>query len=309
MNNEAKIKLVAIFEALVVTFLWSTSFIIIKIGLVEITPITFAGLRYFLAFIFFVPIITKKRYTEEIKKLSKENWKKLFLLGIIFYTLTQGFQFIGLSLLPAVTVSLILNFTPLVVAVLGMMFLKEKPGIIQGLGIILFLIGVSLYFLPIIESSSSKLGITIMIFGVFTNACSSVMGRNINMKKEISPIVVTFISMGIGSILLLSIAVIVEDPIHINMRNVLVLIWLSLINTAFAFTLWNLSLRTLKAIESSIINGTMLVQIALLSWLFLDERISLTKCFGLFIAASGVILVQIKKTSSKPNRVVAEENK
>ena len=34
-------------------------------------------------------------------------------------------------------------------------------------------------------------------------------------------------------------------------------------NTALAFTLWNGALRTLSAMESSLINGTMLVQIAL----------------------------------------------
>ena len=41
----------AVFQALFVTFLWSTSWVLIKIGLVDIAPLTFAGLRYGLAFL------------------------------------------------------------------------------------------------------------------------------------------------------------------------------------------------------------------------------------------------------------------
>jgi drug/metabolite transporter (DMT)-like permease len=42
----------------------------------------------------------------------------------------------------------------------------------------------------------------------------------------------------------------------------LIIGWLSVINTAFAFTLWNHTLRTLTAVESSVMNNTVLVQIA-----------------------------------------------
>ena len=42
-----------------------------------------------------------------------------------------------------------------------------------------------------------------MCIGVIANAFSAIIGRNINRNRDISPIVVTFISMGIGAILLL----------------------------------------------------------------------------------------------------------
>lgn len=40
----------AVLQALLVTFLWSTSWVLIKIGLADIPALTFAGLRYVLAF-------------------------------------------------------------------------------------------------------------------------------------------------------------------------------------------------------------------------------------------------------------------
>ena len=73
------------------------------------------------------------------------------------------------------------------------------------------------------------------------------------------------------------------------------IIWLALVNTAFAFTLWNHTLRTLSAMESSIINNTMLFQIALLAWLFLGQTLGRRQVAGMVLAALGTLLVQMRK--------------
>jgi len=48
-------RVTAVLQALFVTFLWSTSWVLIKIGLEQIPALTFAGLRYSLAFLCLVP--------------------------------------------------------------------------------------------------------------------------------------------------------------------------------------------------------------------------------------------------------------
>jgi len=288
--------IISIFQALLVTFLWSTSFILIKWGLSEIPPITYAGLRYFLAFLCFLPfVLTKKKYINEIKNLSKIQWKKLILLGFVFYTFTQGAQFLGLSLLPSVTVSLMLNFTPIIVAVMGIFLLNEKPTPLQWTGSILFIIGILVYFFPVSLLSNEIIGLFIMLIGVLANSGSAILGRDINRRKDISPLVVTFISMGIGAVILLAIGLATNDFPVISSTNLLYLIWLAAINTAFAFTLWNLTMRNLSAMESSIINGTMLIQIAILAWIFLGEAITVQEGAGMLIAVLGAVLVQLKK--------------
>ncbi len=289
--------IISISQALLVTFLWSTSFIIIKWGLIEIPPITFAGLRYIIAFICFIPFVAKRKYINEIKELKASQWKKLILLGFVFYTFTQGAQFLGLSLLPSVTVSLMLNFTPLVVAVMGIFILSEKPSKLQWVGSAIFMVGVLTFFLPISLIGNEGVGLVIMLVGVLANAGSAIIGRDINRDKNISPLVVTFISMGVGAIILMVIGISMDGLPDISLKTWVFLIWLAAVNTAFAFTLWNLTLRSLTAMESSIINNTMLIQIAILAWYFLDESISLQEGIGLAIAAVGALLVQIKKNS------------
>jgi len=100
--------------------------------------------------------------------------------------------------------------------------------------------------------------------------------------------------MGIGSIILLVVGIILQGFPSISTQNIFYLLWLAVVNTALAFTIWNFTLRTLSAMESSIINGTMLIQIAILAWTFLGEAISLREGIGMLIAASGALLVQLR---------------
>jgi len=176
-------RIISILQALLVTFLWSTSYIIIKWGLIEIPPITYAGLRYIIAFLCFIPFIAKRKYITEIKQLKTAQWKKLILLGFVFYAVTQGAQFLGLSLLPSVTVSLMLNFTPLIVAIMGIFLINEKPSVLQWIGSVTFIIGIVIYFFPVSLSSSQSIGLAIMLIGVLANAGSAIIGRDINRNK------------------------------------------------------------------------------------------------------------------------------
>lgn len=297
MKNHPHLK--AILLALLVTFLWSTSFVVIKLGLAEISPITFAGLRYTIAFICLLPFVFTKSNSTVIRNLEKKDWIKLVLLGILFYAFTQGTQFIGLSLLPAVTVSLWLNFTPLVVAVMAIFLISEFPTKLQWLGVVLFIIGICTYFFPVELSENQESGLIVMTIGVLANSASAVLGRNINRAARINPVVVTIISMGIGSIILLVVGIILQGLPTISFQNLLYLLWLAVINTALAFTIWNFTLRTLSAMESSIINGTMLIQIAILAWIFLGEAVSFQEGIGMLIAAGGALLVQVKVRKSK----------
>ena len=79
------------------------------------------------------------------------------------------------------------------------------------------------------------------------------------------------------------------------MKNWTIILWLAVVNTAFAFTLWNHTLHTLTAMESSIINGTMLIWIPLFAVLFLGERITGREMLGLITVGAGTLIVQLRR--------------
>jgi drug/metabolite transporter (DMT)-like permease len=219
---------------------------------------------------------------------------RLIGLGLLFYAATQGAMFLGLSYLPAMTVSLLLNFTSIVVAFLGLALLAEQPRGRQWLGVGLSITGGLLYFHPMRLPASGFLGFIIVIFGVLANALSAILGRYINRDSIIQPFTVTLVSMGSGSMVLLASGLLVQGLPQLSALHWAIIGWLAIINTAFAFTLWNHTLRTLPAMESSIINNTMMIQIAILAWIFLGERLSWQEGIGLTTAAIGALLVQLR---------------
>jgi drug/metabolite transporter (DMT)-like permease len=286
----------AVLQALLVTFLWSTSWVIIKLGLKDVPALTFAGLRYSLAFICLLPFALHSAQRRQLRLLSRGDWSRLVALGVFYYAVAQGAQYIGLAYLPAVTVSILLNFTALVVAFLGILFLGEHPGSLQWLGIAFFAAGILTYFYPVAFPAQQVFGLLVVLFGVLANAFSSILGRYVNRSRSLSPLLVTGVSMGIGSALLLVSGILLQGLPSLSLRSWFFIAWLALVNTAFAFTLWNRTLQVLSAMESSIINGTMLVQIALLAWIFLGEALTLQKIAGMVLASAGAILVQLKRT-------------
>ena len=294
----------AILQAIFVTILWASSWVLIKIGLRNSLPaITFAGLRYGLAWLFLAPFVLFKR--EQIRvllKLSRKDWLQLCALGLIFYTLTQGAQFLSLAYLPAAMVSLLLNLTPVLVGVTGIFFLSERPTRNQWFGIGLAIVGVGLYFLPISLPQAQVIGVMVALGGVLANAGASLLGREVNRKNGLSPLLVTFVSMGIGSFLLLFIGIIAQGFGSMGWGDWLIVIWLAIVNTAFAFTLWNHTLRTLTAVESSVINSLMMPQIAILAFVFLDEALSAKEIWGLILVGIGVLIVQLKRQNQVQSR-------
>lgn len=289
----------AVLQGLLVVFLWATSFVLVKIGLRDIAPVTFAGLRYSLAFICLLAVLALNGSRSELRALPRRMWGRLIVLGFLLYTATQGAVFVALAYLPAVTVNLLWAFSSVTVALLGIVWLAEKPSILQWGGIILALLGALLYFLPVDIPASQTIGIAAGVVGIFANAVSSIIGRDINRLAKHHPLVVTVISMGAGSILLLGGGLLTEGMPSLDLQTWAIIAWLAVINTAFAFTLWNHTLRTLTAMESSIINGTMLIWIPIFAVIFLGETITARELLGLIAAGLGTLIVQLRINSAR----------
>lgn len=280
---------------LLVTFLWSSSYIFIKFGLDELSPFFFAAVRYSLASTILLLASFIKR-----KKIFLNSKLSLYfvVVGFLGYTVAQGFQFVGLSLLPAVTVTFLLNFNAFFVLILGLIFLKEKPSKIQYIGFPLAFLGAYTYFQESL-AFTNPLGILVICLSGLAWASYMLLVRYLQRTKKVNSMGLTMISMGLGALGLLIISFFLEGFQPISSKGWLIIIWLSTINTAFAFYMWNHILKSIPAYRLSILQNTMLVQIGLLSVFFLDEVITVNMILGILLVLSGVILVQMKAKSKK----------
>jgi drug/metabolite transporter (DMT)-like permease len=195
---------------------------------------------------------------------------------------------------PSANIAGALSFTNIIVPLLGLFLLAEAPTLWQWLGGGLSLIGAIIYFYPAAVPTDQVFGLMVVGVGLLANAGSAILGRYVNRAGNLSPLIITLVSMGIGSLALLITGIANQGFPVLSLSNWAIIGWLALANTAFAFTLWNLTLRTLSAMESSLINSAMLLQIPVLAWIFLGETITGQEGVGLALAGVGILLVQLR---------------
>ncbi len=294
----------AVVQALFVTVLWSSSWVIIKFGLEDLPPLFFAGFRYLIgSFLLLILVFVNPYHRNTLKNAKFRIWSLLFLYGLVFITFTQGGQFLALSLLPAITVSFLLNMTPFAVIIFSFFLLKEKPSLLELFFFLIALIGILCYFFPFSFETLSFSGLLVGLGLIVVNALSSILGRSINRGNSLHPLLITAISMSFGSVILLLTALLSESIPSISFDSFLMILWLGVVNTALAFTLWNGAMRTIRAMDIAIINGTMFPQIVFLSILFLDEIPVLNEWIGLVILLVATFILQFNRA-----RISGKEN-
>jgi drug/metabolite transporter (DMT)-like permease len=240
--------------------------------------------------------------------MDRRTLSRVALLGVLLYALTQGAQFAALVYLPAVAVSLALSATPVIVAIAGLRG-HERPAPAQIVGAIAVVAGAALYFGPLDLGPPATLGLAIAVIAVLANAASAIAGRQLarDALPQVGGILgLTALSMAVGAVILLGTGLALERLPPLSFDAWLIIGWLAVVNTAFAFTLWNHTLRTLTAVEASVMNNLMLVQIAVLAWLFLGEGLDARQLIGLGIAFAGVLAVQLAGVVRERRRTPAD---
>ncbi|HXD08489.1 MAG TPA: DMT family transporter, partial [Anaerolineales bacterium] len=136
-----KSRLVPYLEAGFAAVVWGASFIATKIALAEISPITIVWLRFLMGVVILgIAVISRKQFA-----LPKKNeWGYFALLGFLGITFHQWLQSNGLQTSEASTTAWIVATTPVFMALLGWLILKERLNSLKIFGILLAFCGVLL---------------------------------------------------------------------------------------------------------------------------------------------------------------------
>ena len=279
----------ALTEALLVTIIWSSTFVIVKMGLESLGPLTIAGLRYLIGSLVLVPFLLLRRSSRA--PVSKELWLKLILIGISAYTIGNGALFWGLKFIPATTGSFLMSMIPLLVLFGGAILLKEIPTRWQILGVILSLFGSGLFFSSGLMPGEPQ-GVVILAIGLLGFMAFSLLGRGIARDKQLDTLRLTTLPLLIGGGVSLLLAFAVEGLPLITWRGFLIVSWLAIINTAIGYMLYNHALQELTALEMNMVMNLSPLFTALMGWILLGETLSLVQIIGMLVVIGGVILVQ-----------------
>jgi len=294
--------LLPLLTALLVTIIWSSTFVIVKFGLETLGPLTIAGLRYTIGAFALLPFLLLRK--TERKPISRNLWLRLILIGISSYTIGNGALFWGLKYVPATTGSFLMGLIPLLVMIGGALFLREIPTGWQILGVLISLLGSGVFFWGGLKPGE-PLGIAVLVFGLVGFMAFSLLGRGIARERSLDTLALTTLPLLIGGLVSVFLALVVEGVQQFTPRAILVVLWLALVNTSLGYLLYNHALRDLTALEMNMVMNLTPLFTALFSWLLLDERLKIYQGIGMLVMITGVVLVQVGKVNQRGNALKA----
>lgn len=289
------IPLLAWLETLLAVALWSTTPILVKIALVEASPLQIAAVRYFGGFLALLPVLLW-RSRPAVRQLTREMWGRLALLGVLSFPIANGLLFWGLRDLPATTSSFLLNGIPIFTLVIGAKWLAERPSRWQWLGVAVAFAGVALFFQTNLEFGAWP-ALAATLVAALAMSITGVMNRGLARSRGVGTLVLVVLPMGIGGVVLMLVA---PPTVVFSPNVVLVLAWLAVLNSALAHLLVVHAQRRLKAFETGLAISLMPMGTAILSPLLLGESVSGWAWVGIVVAMVGLLLVGL--AGSRPRR-------
>ena len=281
--------MMALIEGILVAAIWASSFVFVKMGLMYMGPLTMAGLRYTLAALLLTPWLVRKR--AEIASLPRLMWLRMALLGLCAFTISNGAFNTGLKFISPTTMTFLMSFSPLLVYLAALVWLKEIPSLRQKIGLVITLAGSALFFSGGLDTGTAT-GLVIGLVGVAAFSAFGVMSREVARQGQVSTLLLTGLPLVFGGASLLAIGLPVEGLPHMTPAAWGLVAWLAAVNTTVGLLLYNHALKKLTALEMNVLLNLEPLITALWAWLLLGDKLSVIEGIGMLVAVTGVVLVQ-----------------
>ncbi len=293
----SKIKMLPYLEALFAVVVWGGSFIATKIAVGQISPVAVVWLRFAMGIpMLLIAVIARKQFAFP----KGSEWLYFAMLGFLGISFHQWLQSNGLKTAQASTTAWIVSTSPMFIAILGWMILKEKLTLMQSSGIVLAMIGV---LAVVSKGSISNIAIGnfgtpgdfLILISSVNWAVFSILSRR-GLKTHPSTLM-TFWVMTIGW-LITSAAFFVgknytEIPL-LDSRGWMAMIFLGIFTTGFAYIAWFDALSQLSAVQTGAFLFVEPLTSMVVASVILNEQITLVSVLGGAVILVGIWLVNRK---------------
>ncbi len=291
-KSSARIKLIAAIAV------WGGSFIATKVALQDASPSTIVVLRFFMGALILGWFAWRRG---EWALGSFRDALELLGLGFLGITLHQWLQSTGLVTSQAFSTAWIVSTTPVFMALLGWLFLGERPGWLTAGGILLAAAGVLLVvsrgdLAGIFRGGVGAPGDVLILVSAPVWAAFSVFSRPV--LHRFSPLKLTFYIILFGW--LLSVIPFLAggywvEVARIGMTGWIAILYLGILCSALAYIFYNDGLQAFSASQvGAFLYLEPLVATLIAAWM-LQEHISFLSILGGLLILLGVWLVNLGK--------------
>lgn len=289
-NSETLGHLTALFTIII----WGTTFISTKILLNDFSPIEILFFRFIVGFMILFLLSPKKIKLENPKQ--ELYFAAAGLCGVTLYFLLEN---IALTFTFASNVGVIISIAPFFTAILAHFILKnEKLSLNFILGFIASIIGI---FLISFNGNSvlklNPLGDILSVLAAFVWAVYAILTKKINEFK-CSIIQSTRKIFSYGLIFMIPVLFIFDFKIDLHRfaepKNLFNILYLGIGASAVCFATWNLAVKILGAVKTSVYIYVSPLVTLLMSVIILHENITLLALTGTFLTLSGLLISESK---------------
>jgi drug/metabolite transporter (DMT)-like permease len=280
---------------------WGSLYVAGKWVLPYVPPVTLSTIRMIIAAVtLLTPVLIRRERWPALRDLPL-----MALLGFFGFTFAMGTIFVGVQLSTAHNGALLTATSPVFIALLAAVVLKERVGLVHILSLAIAMFGVVAIvgFPEPTAGPNPLLGDALFVANAVAWAFYSVLGKVAIRKYR--PLVVTGVSSIFGILFTLPFAV--WEASHYPWRPVgpdviLVVLWLGVVCTAVAFYLWNKGFEGMPAATAALFHPVQPVVGGLLSVLLLGEVLTPQFLAGGAAVIAGVVLSSLPRgvDSHKP---------
>ncbi len=300
MNKKTLGNLFALFTVLV----WGTTFVVTKNLLGQFKPIEILLYRFLIAFVTLFVVYPKV--------FSVKNWKHELMFALAGLSGIAIYQFLentALTYTSATNASIITSMAPFFTALLSFFVLKEE-GLTKRFiaGFIISILGVILVtFNGIFVLELNPFGDLLLIIAVFMWATYSIVTRVIS-KYGYNMVQVTRRITLYGVLFILPIYLF-SNPIFeitkiFDWENGLSIAFLGFIASALCFSTWNIAVKHIGAVRTTVYIYAIPVVTIIFSAIFLEEKITWMGILGAIVTILGLI---ISTRKNKQRSIVIED--
>lgn len=301
-------KLIAYLEVIFAVVVWGGTFIATKVALEDVSPATIVWLRFAMGLVILgIAVVTRKQFAIP----EKSEWLYFALLGFLGVTLHQWLQATGLQTAKATTTAWIVATTPVFIAILGWLWLKEKLNWIQVSGIVVAALGVLLVvskgnLSALISGEEGTFGDILIFISALNWAVYTILSRRELARHPAARMM--FFVMLIGwlftNIWIFGFGPGLSEIQNLTFRGWWAIAILGIFGSGLAYIAFYDALQALPASQLGAFFNIEPLVTAILAAFIIHERITLISLIGGAVIILGVWLVNTKSQEEKP----ADEN-
>lgn len=277
---------------LVLCCIWGSTWLFIKLGLADLPPFTFAGIRFVISCAILFPLILLRRL--RLPK-TRGDWILLIVTGILSFSLNYGLVFWGEQHISSGLAALLQAMMPAFGLVIAHFYLPgERMTLAKIFGVILGVCGVAVVFSNQLEVAGSQAlaGCVALVLSSVFAAYSNVLVKR--HGKHLEPAILAAVQMFFGLIPLLVIGIALEgNPLqfHWTLRALVSLFYLAVVGSVIAFMLYYWLMKNMEVTKTMLISLVTPVVAVILGMLVLNEALSWRTLVGGAMIMTGIGLI------------------